>query len=101
MLPHLMGAFSPEYEPEASGVFFGFTLHHGKPHFVRAVLEAVAFMLRRNLELLAGAGAHGVRDPLARRRRPQHAVEPDQGRRLRAAGGHPRRARTRPSAAMR
>ncbi len=57
MLPHLMGAFSPEYEPEASGVFFGFTLHHGKPHFVRAVLEAVAFMLRRNLELLSGAGA--------------------------------------------
>jgi xylulokinase len=57
MLPHLMGAFSPEYEPEATGVFFGFTLHHGKPHFVRAVLEAVAFMLRRNLELLGGAGA--------------------------------------------
>jgi xylulokinase len=57
MLPHLMGAFSPEYEPEACGVFFGFTLHHGKPHFVRAVLEAVAFMLRRNLELLDGAGA--------------------------------------------
>ena len=57
MLPHLMGAFSPEYEPEARGVFYGFTLRHGKPHFVRAVLEAVAFMLRRNLELLAGAGA--------------------------------------------
>jgi xylulokinase len=57
MLPHLMGAFSPEYEPEARGVFYGFTLHHGKPHFVRALLEAVAFMLRRNLELLASAGA--------------------------------------------
>jgi xylulokinase len=57
MLPHLAGAFSPEYEPEAPGVFYGFTLHHGRPHFVRAVLEAVAFMLRRNLELLAGAGA--------------------------------------------
>jgi len=57
MLPHLMGAFSPEYEPEARGVFYGFTLHHGKPHFARAVLEAVAFMLRRNLELLAQAGA--------------------------------------------
>jgi len=57
MLPHLMGAFSPEYEPEARGVFYGFTLRHGKGHFVRAILEAVAFMLRRNLELLAGAGA--------------------------------------------
>ncbi len=60
MLPHLMGAFSPEYEPEARGAFYGFTLHHGKPHFVRAVLEAVAFMLRRNLELLAAAGAPGA-----------------------------------------
>jgi xylulokinase len=57
MLPHLMGAFSPEYEPEARGAFYGFTLRHGKGHFVRAVLEAVAYMLRRNLELLAGAGA--------------------------------------------
>ena len=56
MLPHLMGAFSPEYEPGARGAFYGFTLHHGKGHFVRAVLEAVAFMLRRNLELLAGLG---------------------------------------------
>ena len=58
MLPHLSGAFSPEYEPRARGVFFGFTLGHGREHFVRAILEAVAFMLRRNLELLNGAGAH-------------------------------------------
>jgi sugar (pentulose or hexulose) kinase len=57
MLPHLMGAFSPEYEPEARGAFYGFTLRHGKEHAVRAILESVAFMLRRNLELLETAGA--------------------------------------------
>ncbi len=57
MLPHLMGAFSPEYDPNARGVFFGFTLRHERGHFVRAILEAVAFMLRRNLELLGTAGA--------------------------------------------
>ncbi len=57
MLPHLAGAFSPEYDPAARGVFYGFGLGHGKGHFVRAILEAVAFMLRRNIELLAGAGA--------------------------------------------
>ena len=57
MLPHLAGAFSPEYEPAARGVFAGITLAHTKGHFVRAVLEAVAFMLRRNLELVAQAGA--------------------------------------------
>ena len=56
MLPHLTGAFSPEYNPHARGVFFGFTLYHQKPHFIRAVLEAVAFMLRRNLELIVQAG---------------------------------------------
>ncbi|OFW49573.1 MAG: hypothetical protein A2146_06145, partial [Actinobacteria bacterium RBG_16_67_10] len=60
MLPHLMGAFSPEYVPSARGVFFGLALRHGKGHFVRAVLEAVAFMLRRNLELLENAGVPAV-----------------------------------------
>ncbi len=57
MLPHLAGAFSPEYDPAARGVFYGFGLGHAKGHFVRAILEAVAFMLRRNVELLASAGA--------------------------------------------
>jgi sugar (pentulose or hexulose) kinase len=58
MLPHLAGAFSPEYDPQARGVFYGFTLAHSKAHFARAVLEAVAYMLRRNLELIAGSGIH-------------------------------------------
>ncbi len=57
MLPHLAGAFSPEYDPAARGVFYGFGLGHGKGHFVRAILEAVAYMLRRNVELLAAADA--------------------------------------------
>jgi xylulokinase len=57
MLPHLAGAFSPEYVPEARGAFIGMTLAHTRGHFVRAVLEAVAFMLRRNVELVGRAGA--------------------------------------------
>ena len=57
MLPHLAGAFSPEYVPSARGAFIGITLAHSRGHFVRAVLEAVAFMLRRNVELVARAGA--------------------------------------------
>lgn len=56
MLPYLTGAFSPEYDPDARGVFYGFTLAHQKAHFARAVLEAVAFMLRRNVELMNKAG---------------------------------------------
>ena len=73
LLPHLSGAFSPEYEPAARGVFFGFTLGHGREHFVRAILEGVAFMLRRNVELLRSLGVNaqqlhshggGARSPL-------------------------------------
>ncbi len=56
MLPHLTGAFSPEYNPQARGVFYGFTLFHHKGHFTRAVLEAVAYMLRRNIELISQVG---------------------------------------------
>jgi xylulokinase len=56
MLPHLTGAFSPEYDPYARGVFYGFTLAHRKAHFARSVMEAVAFMLRRNLELVTTTG---------------------------------------------
>ncbi len=56
MLPHLMGAFSPEYNAEARGVFCGFTLRHTKAHFARAILEAIAFMLKRNLDLMQSLG---------------------------------------------
>lgn len=56
MLPHLMGASSPEYNPRARGVFCGITLGHHQGHFVRAILESVAYMLSRNLELVADAG---------------------------------------------
>lgn len=52
MLPHLTGAAHPEYDTYARGVFSGITLEHGRAHFARAIMEAVACMLRRNLESL-------------------------------------------------
>jgi xylulokinase len=55
-LPHLEGAVCPEFNPRARGVFFGATLRHTRAHFTRSILEAVAFMLLRNIELLAGLG---------------------------------------------
>ena len=57
MLPHLAGAFSPEYDPGARASSSASRWATARPHFVRAILESVAFMLRRNLELLAAAGA--------------------------------------------
>jgi xylulokinase len=55
-LPHLEGAFSPEFNPQARGVFFGLTLRHTREHLVRAILESVAYMLRRNLEIVEQVG---------------------------------------------
>jgi sugar (pentulose or hexulose) kinase len=56
MLPHLMGAYSPLPNSAARGVFSGFTLSHNRGHFVRSVLEGVAFMLRQNLDTIRQAG---------------------------------------------
>ncbi|MGB9640622.1 MAG: xylulokinase [Anaerolineales bacterium] len=58
MLPHLMGAISPMPNPSARGTFFGFTLHHQRAHFARAVLEGVAFLLKQNLERIEQSGIH-------------------------------------------
>ncbi len=52
LLPHFMGAASPESNPEAKGVLFGLTLYHGRGHIVRAIMESIAYMLRSNVELL-------------------------------------------------
>jgi xylulokinase len=56
ILPHFMGAGPPEFDPHARGVFFGLTLKHTKAHVIRAILESIAFMLRRNIELLEEFG---------------------------------------------
>jgi xylulokinase len=56
MLPHLAGAFTPESNSNARGVFFGISLKTGRAHFERSILESVAFMLKRNLDLLQELG---------------------------------------------
>jgi xylulokinase len=44
-LPYLTGERTPYPDPNATGVFFGMTLRHGRAHFARAVLEGVAYAL--------------------------------------------------------
>ena len=56
VLPHLEGTASPEYNPHARAVFYGATLRHTRGHFVRGILESVAYMLRKNLTLIEGMG---------------------------------------------
>ena len=51
-LPYLCGSTMPKYNPDARGAFMGLTLEHTLSHAVRAILEAIACMLRSNLEYL-------------------------------------------------
>jgi len=55
-LPHLSGSMAPDVNAKAKGVFFGFTMKHGKPHFIRAIMESVGYIIRRNIEALENAG---------------------------------------------
>ncbi|WP_276373747.1 FGGY family carbohydrate kinase [Chryseolinea sp. H1M3-3] len=58
MLPHLMGSGSPEFNSHARGVIAGITAATTKGHFIRAILEAIACMMKRNLDLLKASGIH-------------------------------------------
>jgi len=51
-LPYLCGATMPKYNPDARGVFYGLTMEHTRGHAVRSILEAVACMLKCNLDYL-------------------------------------------------
>ncbi|MEI7845845.1 MAG: FGGY family carbohydrate kinase [Chloroflexota bacterium] len=55
-LPHLSGSMAPDVNAKAKGVFYGFTMKHGKPHFIRAIMESIGFIIRRNIEALEKTG---------------------------------------------
>jgi len=56
VLPHLQGAMAPDANPTARGALIGLTLEHGRGHVARAILESVAFVIRRNVEVLEELG---------------------------------------------
>lgn len=71
--PYLAGRRSPVMDPAVGGAFQGIRLNHSRGHFVRAVLEGVAFDLRDCLEIMRGMGVRprtavisggGARSPL-------------------------------------
>ncbi|HTC74297.1 MAG TPA: FGGY-family carbohydrate kinase, partial [Edaphobacter sp.] len=69
--PYLFGERTPHLDPKARAAFVGITASHTRGHFVRAILEGVAFSLRDTLTLfrelgvpvkairLGGGGARG------------------------------------------
>ncbi len=55
-LPFLAGSGSPDFDTSAKGVLYGLTLGHRRGHVARALLEGVAFMLKKNLDMLVEVG---------------------------------------------
>src|ERR1700730_7825851 len=56
-LPYLVGERAPIMDPKAKAGFIGIALRHGPGHFVRALLEGVAFALRQIVDTMVGCGA--------------------------------------------
>jgi sugar (pentulose or hexulose) kinase len=56
-VPYLVGERSPLMDPKAQAGFIGMALRHGPKHFVRAVLEGVAFALRQIVDTMVDCGA--------------------------------------------
>lgn len=61
-LPHLMGERGRCGNPDARGAFFGLTLAHTPAHMLRAVVEGIAFQIRREID--AAASAISGREPM-------------------------------------
>jgi sugar (pentulose or hexulose) kinase len=56
LYPHFAGKNSPNNDPNARGAFLNVGLEAKKGHFVRAIFEGVAYMLKENLDALKSAG---------------------------------------------
>ncbi len=55
-LPHLNGSQAPDRNTQARGVFLGISLMHGKGHFIRAIMESIGYLIRRNIEAISDMG---------------------------------------------
>ena len=55
-LPYLVGTNAPEFDREATGVFFGLRQEHTMFHMAKAVMEGVSFVLRKNCQDILSKG---------------------------------------------
>lgn len=56
VLPYLMGERTVLWDAYARGTVFGLSLHHTKGHFIRAMMEGVAYALYDNFRLMKEKG---------------------------------------------
>ncbi len=55
-LPYLVGTNAPEFDREATGVFYGLRQEHTNIQMAKAVMEGVCFVLRKNCEDILAKG---------------------------------------------
>ncbi len=55
-IPHLTGAGAPYWNPAARGIMFGIALGHKTHDMYRAVMEGVAFEVKKNIKIFASLG---------------------------------------------
>ena len=61
MLPYFCGSTMPKYNPNARAVFSGINLSHTRAHFAKAIMEAIAFTLKQNLEYVGDENIEEIR----------------------------------------
>ena len=61
MLPYFCGSTMPKYNPDARAAFSGINLSHTRGHFARAIMEAIAFTLKQNLEYVGEESIKEIR----------------------------------------
>jgi xylulokinase len=55
-LPYLAGERTPHMNPHAKASFIGVDISHGRRHFVRSIMEGVAFSMKDCLQVFDGLG---------------------------------------------
>ncbi len=56
VIPFFAGARAPRWKPYAKGLIFGLTVYHTRAHVFRALMEGIAYEIRKVLEVLEELG---------------------------------------------
>jgi glycerol kinase len=56
LIPHLVGAGAPHWNPHGKGILFGLSLGHQRRDIYRSILEGVAFEVKKNIEVFKRIG---------------------------------------------
>lgn len=58
LFPYFSGMLTPVNDMTTKGIFYGVSLNTKKEHFIRAIFESVAYMLRENINILEQMNIH-------------------------------------------